>query len=327
MNKAETFSFKRHILYPACIVFCLLVFLYFLMALSAGVNVLESETVRTEIYDDAEGSTSLESSNQSPSALPVQTLLGLFLFAMSVTALNFVFKLDMSPIYKNLLHFGGTLLSFFIFVLSLSGFISDSGFTMALGSCLFVAVIYFFVRGIMLLIRKLTKGFKNTSFAKSVSRYIPAVFGVFTLIVFAVSFFALITQLDVIIRVKEDPTFIYDDVRQNIFVTVVTPIAPTLQNYLRYLASAAVFILAYSMLFIKANKVLKMILNFGVLTAGYLFIWIIGFDYFRLVSQNALPAIIVYLSVYLVIFIAVCVYKYYQKRTSEQTETYETQFK
>ena len=92
------------------------------------------------------------------------------------------------------------------------------------------------------------------------------------------------------------------------------------------LASAAVFAIGYAVLFTGLNKVLKAILNFVILTAGYLGIWIIGFDYFRLVKSNALPAVIIYLSVYLVALITVCIVLYVKKRKSEETEEYESQF-
>ncbi len=328
-NKNSSFSFRKDILYPACVIFCILVFVYFLMALAAGVNVLESETVRTQIYDGEEDNSSFESSEIAPSALPVQTLFGLFMFAVSIMALGLLFKLNLSRIYINMLHFGGVLVSFFIFVLSLSGYISDGGLPMALVSCLFVSLIYFAIRGIIYLCRCAARGLgldTNKTFSLFMS-YLPKIFAVFTLIVFALSFFALITQFNVIVKLKEDKTFIYDDVLQTVFVTVVTPLAPTLQNYLRYLASAAVYIAAYAVLFTKLNKVLKVILNFLILAAGFFGIWIFGLDYFRLVSSNALPAIIIFLSVYAVSLISVCIYKYVKARKTEITADYSKQFK
>lgn len=326
-NKDIDFSFRKQILYPACVIFCILVFVYFMMALAAGVNVIEGETVRTQIYDGENNTSDFESSAQAPSALPVQTLFGLFLFSLTVMALNLLFRLKLSRIYVNLLHFGGVLLSFFIFVLSLSGFISDGGLPMALVSCLFVALIYFAVRGCIILFRLITRRVSDSKVYTAIMSYLPMIFAAFTLIVFAVSFFALITQMKVIVTVKEDKTFIYDDVLQNIFVTVVTPLAPTLQNYLRYLASGAVYIAAYAVLFTRLNKVLKVVLNFVILSAGFLGIWIFGFDYFRLVSQNALPAIIIFLSVYVVSLIGVCIFKYIKTRKTEVTGDYSRQFK
>ena len=325
--KTNEFSFKKNILYPACAIFCVLVFIYFLMALAAGINVIETETVRTQIYDGEENSSTIDSTMPDPKALPLQTLLGLFLFALSVMALNLLFRLKLSRIYVNLIHFSGVLLSFLIFVLSLSGFIADGGLPIALISCLFVAVIYFAVRGLSLLYRLVTKRLRNNKIYRAVGRYLPQVFAVFALIVFAVSFFALITQVNVIVRVREDKTFIADDVLQIVFVTVVTPLAPTIQNYLRYLASAAVYMLSYAVLFTKLSKPLKVVLNFVILSAGYLGIWIFGFDYFRLVSSNALPAVIGYLCVYLAVLIAVCVYRFVKARKSEIKADYSKQFR
>lgn len=326
MNSSAEFSFKKNILYPACAIFFVLVFIYFLVAMAAGLNVTESETTRTQYYDGETNTGSLTSETKDPAALPVQTLLGLFLFGMSVVALRFVSKLNISKVYVRLIHYVGTVLSFLIFVIALSGVASSTGAPMILVAIFAVSIIYFAVLGIAVGLKKpLSKLFENKK-AKTVKNYLAFTLAGFTAVVFAVSLFALITQLSVIVRVTEEKIFITDKAFDEVFVTVVTPLAPTLQNYLRYLASAAVFAIGYAVLFTGLNKVLKAILNFVILTAGYLGIWIIGFDYFRLVKSNALPAVIIYLSVYLVALITVCIVLYVKKRKSEETEEYESQF-
>ena len=151
-------------------------------------------------------------------------------------------------------------------------------------------------------------------------------FAGFTLIVFGISLFALITNFSVIVRVQEDKTFISDKVLENVYITVVTPMAPTIQNYLRYLASSAVFIAGYAVLFTKLNKVLKVSLNFLILAAGYTVIWLIGFDYFRLISAHLVPAIVIFLSVYIAALVAVSVYMFVKRRKAEETESYDNQF-
>ncbi|MBQ9692170.1 MAG: hypothetical protein IJV70_03340, partial [Clostridia bacterium] len=121
-------------------------------------------------------------------------------------------------------------------------------------------------------------------------------------------------------------TFISDKVLENVYITVVTPMAPTIQNYLRYLASSAVFIASYAVLFTKLNKVLKVSLNFLILAAGYTVIWLIGFDYFRLISAHLVPAIVIFLSVYIAALVAVSVYLFVKRRKAEETESYDNQF-
>ena len=85
--------------------------------------------------------------------------------------------------------------------------------------------------------------------------------------------------------------------------------------------------ISYSVLFTKLNTVAKVIINFLILTTGYMGIWIVGFDYFRLVKKNAVPAIIIYLSVYLVTLIVVSVTKTINKRKNEIKEDYKEQFR
>ncbi len=326
MQKQVAFDYKK-MLYSACALFFVLVFIFFAIAAAADINVFESETTRNQEYDGGSDTNNITSSTKEPEALPVQTLFGLLLFSLSVIALGLLFKLPMNRIYLNLLHFIGTVFSFFVFVLAMTGNISENGAPKAFVFCLAVSVIYFIVRGIILLLKKLFTSHKNSPTLARSGKFFGAVFLGFVIIVFAMSLFALITQLDVIVTVKEDKTFIRDDVLQNMYVTVVTPLAPTVQNYLRYLASSAVFVIAYYALFTKLNKILKVLLNFAILTAGYLGIWIIGFDYFRLVSQNALPAVIIYLSVYLVCLIVISAYRYFKTREKEKTEDYQRQFK
>ena len=326
MNKTAEFDFKRKILYPACAFFFVLVFLYFLVAMAAGLNVTESETVRTQYYDGETNAGNLTSETKDPAALPVQTLLGLFLFGASVVSLNLVFKLNISRIYARLIHYVGTVIAFLVFVIALSGVASSTALPMTVVALFAVSIIYFIVLGVAALLKKLLAKMTENEKLKKLGDFLYFTLAGFTAIVFAVSLFALITQLSVIVRVSEEKIFVTDKAFNEVFVTVVTPLAPTLQNYLRYLASAAVFALGYFLLFTGLNKVLKGVLNFVILTAGYLGIWIIGFDYFRLVRSNALPAVIVYLSVYLVALITVCIVLYVRKRKSEETEEYESQF-
>ncbi len=326
MNKTAEFDFKRKILYPSCIFFFVLVFLYFLIAMAAGLNVTEAETERTQYYDGEVDAGSFTSETKEPSALPVQTLLGLFLFGAAVVSLRLIFKTGISRIYARLIHYVGTVLAFLLFVVVLSGAATSTAVPLAVVAVFAVSVIYFLVFGAELLLKRLFADKKESISANRIAKYVNMTLAGFTVIVFAVSLFALISQLNVIVRVQEEKTFVTDKAFEDVFVTVVTPLAPTLQNYLRYLASAAVFALGYFVLFTGINKVYRALINFAVLTAGYMGIWIIGFDYFRLVRSNAIPAIVIYLAVYTVVLITVCAVLYVRKRKNERNEEYQRQF-
>ena len=319
-------DFKNKILYPACILFFVIVMLYFLMAMWAGMNVTETDAVITQIYDGENDTNEVTGETKAPSALPVQTLLGIFLFSLCVIAFTLVFKMNVNKIFQLLLHYLGTLLAFFIFVLSLSGFITEDGISTAIAACLFFSIVYFIAYGAVKLFKKLTAKIPEMLKNNVVTKYLPSVFGGFALIVFCISLFALITNFSVIVRVQEDKTFIADKVLENVYITVVTPMAPTIQNYLRYLASAAVFVLGYAVLFTKLHKVAKVVLNFVILAAGYTVIWLIGFDYFRLISAHLVPAIVIFLSVYVVSLVSASVYLFVKRRNAEETEEYENQF-
>jgi len=319
-------DFKKKVLYPACILFFFIVMMYFCLAMMSGLNVTETKTEITQIYDGENDSNKVTGETKPPSALPIQTLLGIFLFSVSVMALNLIYNLKANKTALLLLHYGGTLLSFFIFVLCLSGFIEEGQFSTSIVACLFFTIIYFIIIGLSKLAKMVWAKLPEIVSSSPVFKYIPMIFGCFTLIVFAVSLFALITNISVIVRVHEDKTFISDRVLENVYITVVTPMAPTFQNYFRYLASAAVFGISYAVLFTKLHKVLKVILNFLILASGYTVIWLAGFDYFRLIKAHLIPAIVIFLSVYLISLAATVVYLHFKKRNDEETEDYENQF-
>ncbi len=324
----NTFDLKKKLLYPACTMFFVLVFVFFSLAALAGQNVSGEKFNPEYVFDDATGESHLTFGGaQQLVALPVQTLLGLFLFSLSVFSLGLIFKLEMNKIYLNLLHYIGTVFSFFVFVLAMTGYISDNGLPKAFVMCLAVSVLYFIVRGISALLKKLFVSRKNSPVWAKMSGFSGAVFAGFTVIVFVVSLFALITQLSVIANLNIEKNFIYDDVLQETSLGLATPLAPTVWNYLRYLASSAVFMVAYAVLFTKLNKVAKVLLNFALLSAGFIAIWILGLEYFRVASHNALPAVIVFLITYATVFTATCIYRYVKTRNAEETGEYKRQFK
>ncbi len=319
---------KSKILYPACAMFFVLVFIFFAVAAITDQNVSGERFTPEYVFDNETGESTLTFGGATRLvALPVQTLLGLFLFSLSVFALGLLFCLEMSRITLNLLHYLGTVFSFFLFVLAMTGNIGENGLPNAFVSCLAVSVLYFIVRGASLLVKKLFASHKGSPVLVKSTRYFGAVFAGFTVIVFAVSLFALITQISVIANLNVEKNYIHDDILQETSLGLATPLAPTVWNYLRYLASSAVFMLAYWVLFTKLNKVARVTLNFLILAAGYTAIWIFGLEYFRVVRHNSLPAAVVFLVTYIIVFAAVCVYRYVKTRNTEKTESYQRQFK
>ncbi|MBQ9117095.1 MAG: hypothetical protein IJY04_08725 [Clostridia bacterium] len=323
-TKKKEFDLRREVLYPACALFCVIVFIFFLVAMNVGINVTESEAERVTEYDNQTGVTDTENGAPAPDALPVQTLLGILMFCIALMALGLLFKLDYSPLMLRLTHFILTELSFFIFILALPGYIADAGGPAAIVACVVLAVLYFAFLGIKLLLGKLS--FLHGEGVEKVKRFLLPVFAIFTLIVFVISFFNLISQVNVIVKQIIDEVWLENDVIQTTYVVVATPLAPTLQNYARYLLSALVFMIGYTVLFMNLGKIVKAVLNFIILTAGYMGIWVIGMDYFRLFRANALPAVVAYLAVYLVALIAVSVVLFIRRREAEEDEEYESQF-
>ncbi len=327
MIKENEFDFKRKILYPACVAFFVLVFVYFLIAMAAGINVTESGTGKfTQYYDGETDSGSIDSDTAAPAALPVQTLLGLLLFSLSVMSLRYVYNLKISRILARLIHYIGTILSFLIFVIALSGVASSTEVPIVLFALFAVSLIYFLLLGLSVLFKKLMSGKKISKKIIKIRDFTYFTLACFTAVVFCVSIFALITKIKAIVTVTQEKNFVTDKAFYETVVTAVTPLAPTVQNYLRYLATAAVFAFSYAVLFTCFKRPVKVIFNFLILTAGYVVIWILGLDYFRLIKSNILPAVIIYLSVYLVALITVCIVLYVKRQMSEEKEDYESQF-
>ncbi|MBR2460701.1 MAG: hypothetical protein IKB34_05690 [Clostridia bacterium] len=320
----KEFNFKNDVLYPACAIFCVIVFIFFLVALSLGINVTESEAERVTEYDNQTGVTDKDFDTPAPDALPVQTMLGILMFCVTLTWLGQLFKLDYGPLMLRLAHFLLTLIAFFVFVLALPGYLSDAGVPAAMLATVAVAVLYFVFLGINILIKR--TGILESKLSVGLKSFLLPVFAIFTLLVFAISFFNLISQVNVIVKEIIEEEWIENDVIRTTYVVVATPLAPTLQNYARYLLSGVVYMLGYAVLKMKNNSIVKAVCNFLILTAGYMGIWIIGMDYFRMFRQNAFTAVIVYLAVYLVAMIAVCVVLFIKRREREEDEDYESQF-
>lgn len=315
----------RDVLFPACAIFCALVFCFYLGMHWAGINVTEGETERVTIYDSVTDKSTVDFTTPDPQALPLQTLFGLLLFAVSLMLLKWLFTLEYSKLLLRFAHFLLTLLSFFVFVLAMPGYVTEQGAPVAMLAVLGVAVVYFVVWGIWFIIKRQIVE-TSAELLERCKTLISPVFAVFTLLVMGISIFSLISQVHVVVTEILDETFIQDDVIQTTYVRVVTPLAPTLQNYVRYLITGVVVMLGYTVLKLDINRPLKVLLNFVIYTAGYLGIWVIGMDYFRLVPSNALPAVIIYLSVYLAMLITVAVILAVRRRKLDDEEDYDAQF-
>ena len=322
---AKEYDFLRETLLPACAIFCLAVFIFFFVAMGVGVNVTETKTEITTVYDNQTGVNDSDSDTPTPDALPVQTLMGIMLFCIALMLLGQLYKLDYNALTLRLTHFALTLVSFFIFALAIPGYVSEAGLPAAIIACAAVALVYFILLGIKRLIMMIKP--LHGERAEKVKAFVMPVFGIFAILVFAVSFFNLISQVPVIVREVIEEVWEENDRVRTTYVRVATPLAPTLQNYFRYLFSGLVFMVGYAVLKMRLHAVAKGVLNFIILTAGYIGIWIVGMDYFRMVNKNLLPAIVVYLIVYLVALITVSVIYAVNRRKIEDTEEYESQFR
>ena len=321
----KEYDFLRETLLPACAIFCVAVFIFFFVALGVGVNVTETKTEVTTVFDNQTGVNDSDNDTPSPDALPVQTLMGIMLFCVALMLIGQVHKLDYSKLTLRMTHFVLTVLSFFLFVLALPGYVSDAGLPAAIIACAAVSFLYFVFLGIKKLVQSV-KFFRGEVFAR-ISRFLLPVFGVFAILVFLVSFFNLITQVPVIVKEVIEEVWEDNDKVRTTYIRVATPLAPTLQNYVRYLISGVVFMIGYAVLKLKLHAVAKAVLNFVILTAGYVGVWIVGMDYFRMVKANLVPAVVIYLAVYLVTLVAVSVVCAVKRRGLEDLEEYESQFR
>ena len=331
-SKVKGFSFKNDILYPACILFSVIVFIYFIGAMLSGLNVTQTRASVTEIHDFSSGedNVTIKSSVGESAALPLEMLFGLLLFSLSYYALKLLYCLDYGKAFVTLLHFACTLLSFFVFVLALSGFVSAAGFGPSMLILLLVAIVYIAALGVARLMRKPLSKIPENALMCTARKYIPPVFTIFTATVIIITLFALITgalfDFKAIIKINETIDWPDERIRYDVYETVITPIAPTIQNYLRYLGSAFVFMCGYSVLFTRLNKVAKVVLNFVILGTGFILLWLIQLDFFREINQNMLIASVGFIAVYLISFITVSIVRFIRARRSEENEEYESQF-
>ena len=330
-TKKKGIDLIREIILPACVLFAVILFVFMLGAMSAGVNVTETKTFITEIYDGETGNTTVDASAPSGYAMPVQLLLGMFIFSIAFFALKLVFRSDYSKIFKLFVHFLGTTFAFYLFILVLSGFVSNGNFVVSLFAAIVYGVVYFLIYGIIVLIGKLFPGgIPQTKVLGFLKMQVPKVFAVFTVILFSLTLYSLIMgelfDLKVVVRINENKEWLDDRVQKTTYTTLITPLAPTLQNYLRYLASSIVIIGSFFVFSLKLNKAICALLNFLILFAGYSLIWLVSLEYFYGQSNVLIVAITVFAAVYIVLLAAVSVTLFVKKRKKEKNQDYENQF-
>ena len=199
-------------------------------------------------------------------------------------------------------------------------------------ACVVVFAIFYWIGiGLKSVFGRLTSLYPE-SFVRWVKRFVPVIFGVFVIILFSVTAIALIGgeyfDIKVTTKINSDSYWADDRVQITEYVTIVNPLTPTVNNYLRYLGTAAVLVLGIALLFTKANAVLKVFMNFAVTTVGIILIWPLQLDYFKLpaLSNNLITAATVYASLYLAVLVITAVTVFIRKRRSEETEEYESQF-
>ena len=324
---AKPFTFLYSVLYPACAMFTAIVLGAFTLSHFLGFNVNISRNIETKIQNFETNELKIEYLYPDKLGIPTMLLIGLFLFCLALFTISYVHKMEFSKLSARLLHFGGTLLAFFLFFLSLSGYIADaaSSFSTVMLSLTLVGILYFICLAIKTALSRPIR-FISRRFGTVISRYIAPVIAIcaFLILICAILGLVLKTNMAVDITTKFDPN--NDKIRYETTTTVITPLAPTLNNYLRYLGTGAVIVAAIALMFTKLSKAAKGLLNFAVCSAGFFLIWFIQMDFFYELDNMLLYSIIAYLSAYIVIFTASCVIAHMLRRTREGNEDYQSQF-
>ncbi len=300
----KPFTFLYDVLYPACALFAAIVFGAFTSLFLLGYNVTETrDSYISKQNDDTEDFTN-EWLIGDEYSLSLPMLIGIFLFCLSVFAMFYVYRLGFDKISARLLHFFGTLLSFFICVLTFSGYISyaETSFGSIVLSLALVSILYFVCVGIKKLFTPLiskTKSNSSGTFSTAVRRYIaPSItFFAFSVLLCAILAYFLPVNVKVNLDTSWDP-----DAQRTIYEsydTIITPLAPTLQNYLRYLGSALFLIIGFSFLTSKLPAIARWSLNFLTYFGGFTAMWLIQLDMFKELESSLLYAVIAFIAVYL----------------------------
>lgn len=327
----KPFSFLYEAFYPACALFAVIVFGSFTALFLLGYNVTEKRDIYISKQDDSIDEFTSEWKIGTEYSLSLAMLVGIFLFCLSVFALSYLRRIELDRISTRLLHFFGTILAFFIFILTFSGYISydSTSFGSIALSLMLVAVIYFICVGakaffsfIFSKAKIISRHSDTHAFTAMIKRYIAPTIAIFAVSVIVCAVLAFFLPVNIKINeIKEwDP-----DAQRTLYEsyeTIITPLAPTLQNYLRYLGSAAVLVVGFSFFSIKLPAAARWALNFLVYLGGFTSIWLIQLDMFKELENIALYSVIAFLAMYLLFMIFRLIYSDIHKDDGE----YEAQF-
>ena len=315
----------KAILYVACITFALIIFVSYTVFTLLDFNVTETRDFVTHTYNGHTDTNTYDFKVGREFAFTPVQLFGFCLFSLAFSALSLIHKLSYSKTLKRLLHFAGTVLSFYVFILLMSGTVGDLGFGSAMGVIIAVALVYFILLGIKTLIKRFVPNPKNR-FTDFLAKYLLPAFVIFAAAVMLCSILALYFKVYTVIN-KIGPNYPTDDrIAVVTYETIITPIAPTMQNYLRYLGSAAVFMLGISVLKTKLKPYVKIPLNFIINGCGLVLLWLIQLDIFRELDNVMLYTVIGYVALYIVALITAGVIVFIRKRRKEDEGEYENQF-
>ena len=324
-DATASFSVRRHIVYPAAITFTVILFAAYLLFLLMDFNVTETRDFITYTYN---GHTDVSTYNYKVGrefSLDLVQLFGIALFSLSFAALSLVHRLSLSGAFKRLIHFIGTLISFYLFVLVLSGSVTDGGFAAAIGITMAVGLVYFILLGLKKLVKRSIPMPKCRGMG-FITKYLPPAFVIFAAASLIFMTLAMVINVQLTLNL-DGPNYPYDDrIAITTYETVITPIAPTLQNYFRYLASAAVITLSLSLLATKLSAVLKALLIFIINGAAFSLIWLVQLDFFKELHNALLYASVGYIALYLIALITLGVISFVRKRSREDEGEYENQF-
>jgi hypothetical protein len=322
-EKLAPFKFKRDVLYPAAAVFTAILLGMFSLNWLLGANVTEVRDRYTVKYNKDGSILNDDWLIGESKAFGIGMLVGIFLFSMSIFVLIYFLRQDFGRATKRVIHFVGTELSFAIFVLLFSDYVSGETFTfgLAMVAMVVVAILYFLTLAIKFVLSVPIRLVKN-NFGKFIYSYIGPIFVIFTLTVFVTAFVSLFGVTNVEIRLPDqwNPNLIES------YETLVTPIAHTLQNFLRYLGSAVMLVLSVSVFKMPISKVAKGLLNLLICSAAFFGIWYVQMPYFYERAETRIASIIIFYSVYLAVFIIACVVAFVIKRQKEKKEGYVSQF-
>lgn len=317
------FKFKRDVLYPASAVFTAILLGMFSLMWLLGANVTEVRDRYTVKYNKDGNILNEDWLIGESQALGIGMLIGIFLFSLSIFALNYFLKSDFSKPTKRIIHFVGTELAFAIFVMLFSDYISGATVTFGLVmvAMVVVAIVYFFSLATKFVLTVPLRLIKR-KLGKFIYDYVGPTLAIFTLTVFVTAFVSLFAATNVEIPLPDqwNPNLIES------FETLTAPIAHTLQNFLRYLGSAAMLVLSLSVFKTNLQKVAKGILNLIICSAAFFGLWYVQMPYFYELEGMRIASIVIFYSVYLAVFITACVVAFIIKRKKEKKDEYISQF-